>query len=692
MDNKISPLSLSRLRLTPYSPDSEVAVRNAALDYFDERHDFSLSLTQSALAVMMHFTSDRALRCPGSPGVRRSVAVSLVDHTRGIVMSTVSVRVNIPKGELTAMCRVDFPFACADVCVDSAYKVTVRDEGSGLLLGEQFFRMFDEARLGPDAGKWFDFGIGGVAADDVPDRMFRSVTVPCLSCWRVMFSMHPRFMVKSLTVPEMQVRLHLPHCRTEVFFVTPVCDEDEDYEYHVEVPFHVGMEDIGLCYAELLCLDYPVAGFVFSTNGPLTTGFFAGRELDCIEEYSEDAARRRFCRDFRLKYEPSLDDDDYEIEPSFADSGETSGDEPDDDGWDEAMAVDCGYDDDCDGDGDSLDAEDFDRLLDEFIASEKESISSADSAEAVDAETDDDADENSGEASADDACTCSMLPSLDSLTGLASVKAKLAVYEKVVLFNGMRLERGLPFASLPLHAMFLGSPGTGKTTVAKMMGVMLRRAGVLSKGHVVVRERATLMGPLYGDQEKKTLEALEEAQGGILLIDEAYQLYQPDDSRDPGRMVIETLMTALADESKRDWMLVLAGYPDRMRRMFEMNPGLRSRIPESNIYLFEDFTEPELMDIAERYLSRYDYTLTPEAREALTRRLAADYAARDETFGNARHVINLIQTDILPAMAVRVASSPSPQLADLKEIRPSDIPAPSPAAPSLRRQRIGFAC
>lgn len=279
--------------------------------------------------------------------------------------------------------------------------------------------------------------------------------------------------------------------------------------------------------------------------------------------------------------------------------------------------------------------------------------------------------------------------SLSRLTGLRNVKEKLAVYEKLVRFNKLRAESGLAVTSLPLHAMFMGAPGTGKTTVAKMMGVMLRRAGVLSRGHVIVKERATLMGPNYSNEESNTLQAIEDAQGGILFIDEAYQLYQPNDPRDPGKFVIETLLDALADETKRDWMLILAGYPDEMRRMFDMNPGLKSRIPDSNVYIFEDFSEGELMEIAENYLDRNNFTLTDEARTALTNRLAYDHKNRDKTFGNARHVMNLIQTEILPAMAVRVMSSSEETIPSISEIHASDIPAAISKA-TKNRQRLGF--
>lgn len=278
---------------------------------------------------------------------------------------------------------------------------------------------------------------------------------------------------------------------------------------------------------------------------------------------------------------------------------------------------------------------------------------------------------------------------LDKMVGLESVKSKLAVYRNVVKFNQMRCEKGLPVFTTPLHAMFLGSPGTGKTTVAKYMGKMLADAGVLSSGHVVVKERATLCGQNYNSESEKTLEAINEAQGGILLIDEAYQLFQPHDPRDPGKFVIETLLTALADESKRDWMLILSGYSEPMLQMFDMNPGLRSRIPDTNIYRFEDFTEAQLMEIADSYLLQGQYQLTDDARSALQNRLHGDFVCRDKTFGNARHVVNLLQTEVLQNMAARVATQlQNPTDEELSLIQAEDVPDSTQQVP--KPKRIGF--
>lgn len=253
----------------------------------------------------------------------------------------------------------------------------------------------------------------------------------------------------------------------------------------------------------------------------------------------------------------------------------------------------------------------------------------------------------------------------------------------------LRAAKGLELFHSPLHAMFLGSPGTGKTTVARLMGKMLKKAGVLSSGHVVIKERSTLIGKYYNSEAKNTLEAIEQAQGGILFIDEAHSLFQADDPKDPGKFVIEALLTALADPDKDDWMLIIAGYPDEMKRLFELNPGFKSRIPESNIYTFEDFSEDELMEIAERRLEKLDFTLSSEASMALRRRLAGDYANRDCNFGNARHVMNLIHTEILPAMAIRVMDADLSDRRSLSEIQPSDIPMSVPTT-TPRRKPVGF--
>lgn len=272
---------------------------------------------------------------------------------------------------------------------------------------------------------------------------------------------------------------------------------------------------------------------------------------------------------------------------------------------------------------------------------------------------------------------------LTRMVGLEDVKERVTACTAMARMNRLRLRAGLHTPAMPLHALFLGSPGTGKTTVAHLMGRILHDAGVLSSGHVVVRERSSLIGRYYGTEEENTLKALEEASGGILFIDEAYQLYRPDDPRDPGCLVLESLMTALADEKRRDWMLILAGYTAPLLEMLATNPGLASRLPACNHYYFADFNPRELLQIAENYLHDNDFHLSPGARFRLAELLDCDWHFRDTTFGNGRHVNNIITAQILPAMARRLSAIEHPTHSQLTTIIAEDILAPALSACSM---------
>lgn len=266
---------------------------------------------------------------------------------------------------------------------------------------------------------------------------------------------------------------------------------------------------------------------------------------------------------------------------------------------------------------------------------------------------------------------------LNNLTGLANIKEGIKAMTDFITFNRLRSESGLPGFSRPLHSLFLGAPGTGKTTVAKLMGKLLHKAGALSRGQVVFRERATLVGKYYNSESENIREALEESDGGILFIDEAYQLYQPEDPKDPGMMVLNSLLTILADPEKRDWMLILAGYTEPMLEMLRQNPGLNSRFSESNRHTFKDFTVDELEEIAMGFLKKYGLILTKDAGIKLKGKIMADYENRDESFGNARYIMNLMETEIIPAMASRIASSmTTPSKEILSTVIAEDIPLP----------------
>lgn len=283
------------------------------------------------------------------------------------------------------------------------------------------------------------------------------------------------------------------------------------------------------------------------------------------------------------------------------------------------------------------------------------------------------------------------LEKLNGLVGLSEIKKTIKNHADFISFNKLRAASGLPEISRPLHSMFLGAPGTGKTTVAGLMGKLLHKAGALSRGHVVFRERANLVGKYYNSESENINQALEEAEGGILFIDEAYQLYQPADPKDPGMMVLNSLMTVLADTNRRDWMLIIAGYTEPMLEMLKQNPGLNSRFPQNNRYTFDDFSLDELQTIAINFLRERKFELSASARRKLFARIESDYIGRDCHFGNGRYVANLLETEVIPAMATRVSSIFSPTAEDLVLIKSADIPEPKKTvAPSEIRHRIGF--
>lgn len=267
---------------------------------------------------------------------------------------------------------------------------------------------------------------------------------------------------------------------------------------------------------------------------------------------------------------------------------------------------------------------------------------------------------------------------LERMVGLRQVKDQIARYRDFVLLARKRKAGGLDTRMPSLHAAFLGSPGTGKTTVAYLYGAMLKELGLLSSGHVVIEERSTLMGQNYSSEQEKTLAALEKAKGGILFIDEAYSLYKPEDPKDPGRNVLDTLLTAMGDENNRDWMLLLAGYTEGMTELLSLNPGFDSRIPCQNRYYFEDYTVEEMMAIADSYCEANNYVLTAGARKALQNKVSHDYSRRNQTFGNGRYIVSLLSHEILQAMSLRVSKIKNPTLLQLMSIEKEDIPALRP--------------
>lgn len=262
---------------------------------------------------------------------------------------------------------------------------------------------------------------------------------------------------------------------------------------------------------------------------------------------------------------------------------------------------------------------------------------------------------------------------LERMIGLQAVKKQIDTLRSNILMAERRQKIGLKTPMPILHATFCGSPGTGKTTIAKLYGKMLKELGILESGHVVFEKRSTLLGRYYSSPHKKTLAAIEKAKGGILFIDEAYLLYKPNDPKDPGADVLESLLTEI-DHNNNEWVLVMAGYTEEMNAMLSVNPGLSSRIPMSNRLIFEDYSIDELMSIADKYCDENNYFLSTEARIALRNKIETDYRRKDSTFGNGRYVISLLTNNVLQAMSLRLRREKNPSFIQLMRIEKEDIP------------------
>lgn len=303
----------------------------------------------------------------------------------------------------------------------------------------------------------------------------------------------------------------------------------------------------------------------------------------------------------------------------------------------------------------------------EYVDDDEESDEDKDSEEEVSAE-------ESKSASFTDHYPVTEPSTPEMLLGLDAVKEKLDTLEKLIIFNKLRFDMGHSTFRIRLHSIFTGAPGTGKTTVARMLGEMLFSKGLLSSGHVVVRDRATLIGRFYDYESANTYDAIAEATGGILLIKDAHLLLGGDYERDPGRGVIHALISALSNPDRRDWMLILSGRPEGIRKLLEAYPALRLHIPEANVWQFADFTVAELLEMARRYLRAHNYLLTPAAYESLEARIEEDYASGTASLGNARYVINLVESEIIPAICRRFYACGDLDNFPLTEVEASDIP------------------
>lgn len=231
-----------------------------------------------------------------------------------------------------------------------------------------------------------------------------------------------------------------------------------------------------------------------------------------------------------------------------------------------------------------------------------------------------------------------ILDELDrDLIGLQPVKQRIRETAALLIVERARKRLGLAHETPTLHMSFTGNPGTGKTTVALKMADLLHRLGYVRKGHLVTVTRDDLVGQYIGHTAPKTKEVLKKAMGGVLFIDEAYYLYRPENERDYGQEAIEILLQVM-ENNRDDLVVILAGYADRMDRFFESNPGFRSRI--AHHIDFPDYTDDELLRIAETMLADQNYTFEPSARTAMSEYIPL--RRNQPHFANARSIRNAI--------------------------------------------------
>ena len=263
------------------------------------------------------------------------------------------------------------------------------------------------------------------------------------------------------------------------------------------------------------------------------------------------------------------------------------------------------------------------------------------------------------------------LEELDRLIGLDTVKEEVRELVTLVQNNVKREKKGLKTEEKNLHLVFVGSPGTGKTTVARIVGKIYRALGVLSRGHTVEVDREGLVVGYVGQTATKTKEVIAKAMDGVLFIDEAYSLTPEDPGRDFGKEAVSTLVKEMEDH-RENLAVIVAGYLKEMERFIQSNTGLRSRF-KRQIH-FDDYTSAQLHEILLKRLEAKDYFLDEPAEALVKEYIQKLYDERDEKFGNAREMRKL-SGRLVSKQANRLKEFEDPSVEEMKKITAADVEA-----------------